>query len=123
MKTDDLVGRAHTQPASVTTSGEMRHEDLLLHGYGDARTFIPYAYLPMAPLPRAGFSGEAKDLAESSLRLFLGEWNRKGWVCENYSALTGTCDDPRLSSDPFHSWGGLLALPAFVEKTSKLQAR
>ena len=91
--------------------------------YWKGAVWPPLNYLVWLGLREAGFSGEAKDLAESSLRLFLGEWNRKGWVCENYSALTGTCDDSRLSSDPFHSWGGLLALPAFAEKTSKLQAR
>ena len=91
--------------------------------YWKGAVWPPLNYLVWLGLREAGFSGEAKDLAESSLRLFLGEWNRKGWVCENYSALTGTCDDPRLSSDPFHSWGGLLALPAFAEKTSKHQAR
>lgn len=91
--------------------------------YWKGAVWPPLNYLVWLGLRDAGFPGEAKALAESSLRLFLGEWNRKGWVCENYSALTGTCDDPRLSSDPFHSWGGLLALPAFAERTSTRPAR
>jgi hypothetical protein len=45
----------------------------------------------------------------------LGEWQRKGYVSENYSSIMGTGDDHRLSSDRFHSWGALLAIMAFVE--------
>jgi hypothetical protein len=56
-----------------------------------------------------------RPLAARSLDLFLGEWERMGYVSENYSSITGRGDDPRLSSDRFHSWGVLMALPAFIE--------
>lgn len=36
-------------------------------------------------------------------------------MSENYSSITGAGDDERLSSDPFHSWGGLFGIMAFVE--------
>ena len=47
--------------------------------------------------------------------MFLSEWRRKGYVSENYSSITGAGDDERLSSDPFHSWGGLFGIMAFIE--------
>lgn len=71
-------------------------------------------YLGLANYP--DHSGARRELAANSLRLFLGEWRRLGCVAENYSAITGTCDDQRLSSDPYHSWGALLAAPALIER-------
>ena len=47
--------------------------------------------------------------------MFLREWRRKGYVSENISSITGTGDDERLSSDPFHSWGALFGVMAFLE--------
>jgi len=45
----------------------------------------------------------------------MTEWTRKGYVNENYSAITGTGDDTRLSSDRFHSWGALFGIMTFIE--------
>jgi hypothetical protein len=45
----------------------------------------------------------------------MGEWQRRWLVSENYSAITGTGDDPRLSSGNFHSWGALFGIMAFIE--------
>jgi len=55
-------------------------------------------------------------LSEKSHALFLNEWKRKGYVSENYSSITGTGDDARLSSDRFHSWGTLFGIIPFIEK-------
>ena len=62
------------------------------------------------------------DIAEAlctrigeSCTLVLTEWERKGYVSENYSSITGTGDDERLSSDRFHSWGALFGIMAFIE--------
>jgi hypothetical protein len=57
-----------------------------------------------------------KELSEKSLQLFLNEWERKGYVSENYSSITGTGDDARLSSDKFHSWGALFGIISFIER-------
>jgi hypothetical protein len=46
----------------------------------------------------------------------LNEWERKGYVSENYSSITGTGDDARLSSDKFHSWGALFGIISFIER-------
>ena len=55
-------------------------------------------------------------LAEKSLEIFMKEWKRKGYVSENYSSITGTGDDERLSSDRFHSWGALFGFISFIEQ-------
>jgi putative isomerase len=72
--------------------------------------FLVYLGLRNYPLPQA-----RRQLAAKSLAIFMGEWNRKGFISENYSALTGTGDDPRLTSTPFYSWGVLMGMMSFIE--------
>ncbi|MCP5053212.1 MAG: hypothetical protein GY940_38965 [bacterium] len=73
-------------------------------------------YLSLRNYPLGIFKRARKELADKSLRLFLNEWKRKGYVSENYSSITGTGDDERLSSDRFHSWGALFGIISFIEK-------
>lgn len=73
--------------------------------------FLTYLSLRNYPLKKA-----QEILAEKSLELFLNEWKRKGYVSENYSSITGTGDDSRLSSDKFHSWGTLFGFISFIDK-------
>ena len=72
--------------------------------------FLVYLGLRNYDLPQA-----RRELAAKSMAIFLGEWKRKGFVSENYSALNGTGDDPRLTSTPFYSWGVLMGLMGFIE--------
>jgi glycogen debranching enzyme len=72
--------------------------------------FMVYLGLRNYPLPRA-----RQELADKSMAMFLGEWRRKGFISENYSALDGTGDDPHLTSTPFYSWGVLMGLMEFIE--------
>jgi hypothetical protein len=67
-------------------------------------------------LRQAGHYEAASELSEKSLKLIIAEWKRMGYVAENYSSITGTGDDPRLSSDRFHSWGALFGIISFIEK-------
>jgi len=83
--------------------------------YWKGAVWPPLNVLTYLGLRRAGMDGAAGHLAENSLGMFMGEWGRRGYVSENYSSITGRGDDPRLSSDRFHSWGVLMALPAFIE--------
>ena len=76
--------------------------------------FLTYLSLRNYPLKTA--IKARKELAEKSLKLFMNEWKRKGYVSENYSSITGTGDDSRLSSDRFHSWGALFGIISFIEK-------
>jgi len=55
-----------------------------------------------------------RELAEKSLQLFLKEWNEKGHVHENYSAVSDDSDGVK-SSDRFYHWGALLGLMACEE--------
>jgi putative isomerase len=55
------------------------------------------------------------ELETKSMAIFLGEWRRKGFISENYSAVTGTGDDPNLTSTPFYSWGVLMGMMGFIE--------
>jgi glycogen debranching enzyme len=72
--------------------------------------FLVYLGLRNYRLPKA-----RHELAEKSMAMFLHEWRRKGFISENYSALTGTGDDPSLESTPFYTWGVLMGLMGFIE--------
>ncbi len=83
--------------------------------YWKGAIWPPLNFLTYLGLRQAGFGDAATELADKSLSMFLSEWRRRGFVSENYSSITGTGDDERLSSDRFHSWGGLFAVMAFIE--------
>ena len=83
--------------------------------YWKGAIWPPLNFLTYLSLRRAGFLQPASELAARSLELLLREWQRQGYVSENYSSITGTGDDERLSSDRFHSWGALMGIMAFIE--------
>ena len=83
--------------------------------YWNGAIWPPLNFLVYLGLREAEAHDVASTLAEKSLGMFVNEWRRHGYVSENYSSITGTGDDERLSSDSFHAWGGLLALPSFIE--------
>ncbi len=72
--------------------------------------FLVYFGLRNYDLPLA-----RRELADRSLGIFMHEWTRRGFISENYSALTGTGDDPHLTSTPFYTWGVLMGLMSFIE--------
>ena len=88
--------------------------------YWKGAIWPPLNFLVYLSLQAAGseseFVGVRSELARRSLDLFLAERRRMGYVSENYSSITGRGDDPRLSSDRFHSWGVLMGLMAFLEE-------
>ena len=83
--------------------------------YWKGAIWPPLNFLTYLGLRQAADHRTAGELARRSLAMFLAEWRRKGYVSENYSAITGTGDDEALSSDPFHSWGALFGIMAFIE--------
>ena len=83
--------------------------------YWKGAIWPPLNFLTYLGLRRAGDRATAGELSARSLDMFLREWRRKGYVSENLSSITGTGDDERLSSDPFHSWGALFGIMAFLE--------
>ena len=84
--------------------------------YWKGAVWPPLNFLTYLSMRNYGMEKARKELAGKSMRLFLNEWRRKGYVCENYSSITGTGDDPRLSSDKYHSWGGLFGFISFIEE-------
>lgn len=87
-----------------------------LQRYWKGAIWPPLNFLTYLSLRNYNFKPAQQELAEKSLKLFLNEWKRKGYVSENYSAIIGTGDDKRLSSDKFHSWGTLFGIMAFIEQ-------
>jgi len=83
--------------------------------YWKGAIWPPLNFLTYLSLRKAGFYNAASELSDKSLKLMITEWNRKGYVSENYSSITGTGDDSRLSSDRFHSWGALFGIMSFME--------
>ncbi|MYB31374.1 MAG: hypothetical protein F4Y20_02260, partial [Acidobacteria bacterium] len=83
--------------------------------YWKGAIWPPLNFLTYLGLRRAGDRTTAAELSARSLDMFLREWRRRGYVSENISSITGTGDDERLSSDPFHSWGALFGIMAFIE--------
>ncbi len=73
----------------------------------------PMNYLVYEGLKRYHFDDVAAAFAAKSAALFRGEWERCGWVCENYDALTG--QRTSVQSDPLYHWGALLAFVAIQE--------
>ncbi|MFC1564996.1 trehalase family glycosidase [candidate division KSB1 bacterium] len=84
--------------------------------YWKGAIWPPTNFLTYLSLRKYNMEKAHHVLAEKSLDMFISEWERKGYVSENYSAITGRGDDPRLSSDRFHSWGALFGFMAFIER-------
>jgi neutral trehalase len=70
-------------------------------------------YMGLQNYPEA--ASARKDLAQKSLNMFMKNYNELGLISENYSAITGRGDHPRLESHPFYNWGALLALIGIIE--------
>lgn len=83
--------------------------------YWKGAVWPPLNFLVYLGLRNYGFSSESSDLAQKSNAMFLDGWRNTGIICENYSAITGTGDDPRISSDKFHSWGALMGFMSMIE--------
>ena len=83
--------------------------------YWKGAIWPPLNFLTYLSLRQAGYYDAATELSEKSLNLIMTGWQQQGYVSENYSAITGTGDDERLSSDRFHSWGALFGIMAFIE--------
>ena len=81
--------------------------------YWRGRIWAPMNYLVYEALKEAGMTHEAQLLAQSSRRILLDEWSRRGHVHENYSGIDGSGCHSR--SDSFYHWGGLLGYIAVTE--------
>jgi neutral trehalase len=84
--------------------------------YWKGAIWPPLNFLTYLSLRKYKMKDAYHELAEKSMNLFISEWKRKGYVSENYSSITGTGDDERLSSDRFHSWGALFGIISFIDR-------
>lgn len=82
--------------------------------YWRGRIWGPMNYLVYLGLRNYHQPQVRQALARKSMEIFLGEWNAKRHVHENYNAITGSGDDVP-SSDRFYHWGALLALMNYME--------
>lgn len=82
--------------------------------YWRGRIWPPMNFLVYLGLRRYKLFDAQRDLARKSYELLMKEWKERGYVCENYSALTGAGGD-QPSSDVFYHWGGLLGMIALLE--------
>ena len=78
--------------------------------YWRGKVWGPVNWLVYQGLKVYDWDLEARQLAESSAKMFLKPWREKGECHENYLATTG-----EGSSDPHYTWGALMALIAVEE--------
>ena len=91
------------------------HPAFPLQRYWRGAVWPPLNFLVYLGLRGAGLLEASRELAAKSNAIFLHGWEKKGIISENYSAITGEGDDPRLSSDRFHSWGALMGFMSLIE--------
>lgn len=80
--------------------------------YWRGRIWAPTNFLVYEGLKRIGRSDHAEELALKGLRMFVKLYDEKGYVGENYNALTGEASESGQPSDKFYHWGALLAYMA-----------
>jgi putative isomerase len=89
--------------------------DFPRQNYWKGAVWPPLNFIVYLGLRKYGFDTVDRELARTSDAILLRGWDEHGIICENYSAITGTGDDPRLSSDPFHSWGALMGIMSMIQ--------
>lgn len=82
--------------------------------YWRGRIWAPMNFLVYLGLRNYDLPEARKQLADSSLKLLLKEWQEHHRVYENYNSTTGEGADVP-NSDGFYSWGGLLGLIGLIE--------
>lgn len=83
--------------------------------YWRGRIWAPTNYLTSEALLADGQYGTARELAKKGYDMFLKCWKEKGFVGENYNAITGEASekgDILWFSDKFYHWGALLVYMA-----------
>jgi putative isomerase len=82
--------------------------------YWRGRVWAPMNFLVYLGMRNYALPMARKEMVEKSKSLFLEQWKKNGYACENYNALTGECDDMR-NSDLFYHWSGLLGFMDLIE--------
>ena len=84
------------------------------NNYWRGRVWAPMNFLVYLGLRNYNLKNARKDLTEKSKELFLNQWLKNGYICENYNSLTGECTDVR-NCELFYHWGALLGFIPLME--------
>jgi hypothetical protein len=82
--------------------------------YWRGRIWAPLNYLVYEGLRNYDLPEARKELAEKSKALLMKSWLSRGYVFENYNAVSGVGDDVG-NSDKFYHWGALLGYISLIE--------
>lgn len=82
--------------------------------YWRGRIWAPLNLLVYLGLRNYDFEGTKELFATKSEQLLLKSWKTRGYIFENYNAVTGDGDDVERS-DKFYHWGALLGYISLIE--------
>ena len=82
--------------------------------YWRGRIWGPTNFLVYLGLRNYPDESVRKAFIDKSVRLMLKGWNEKGYIYENWNAITGDGGD-RGSCDTFYHWGALLGFMALLD--------
>jgi len=82
--------------------------------YWRGRVWGPMNFLVYLGLRNYDLGNAQEDLVKKSKNLFMEQWSKNGYICENYNSQTGECDDVSRS-ELFYHWGGLLGFISMIE--------
>ncbi len=83
--------------------------------YWRGRIWAPMNFLVYLGFRNYKLDNARQDLVNKSKELFLEQWLKNGYVCENYNSQTGECDDVNRC-EVFYHWGGLLGFISLIEE-------
>ncbi|MGC9221227.1 MAG: MGH1-like glycoside hydrolase domain-containing protein [Solirubrobacteraceae bacterium] len=85
------------------------------NSYWRGRIWAPMLLFVWEGLQRAGFPQVARDLTERAWAMFERDWQARRHCHENYSSLDPDGHEAH-DSDPFYSWGALIAFMRVCEQ-------
>lgn len=84
------------------------------NNYWRGRIWGPTNFLVYLGLREYGFEDVRKEFAQKSNKLLMKDWLARGYIYENWNAVTGQGDDVN-NSDRFYHWGSLLGYINLME--------
>ncbi|NJM16578.1 MAG: hypothetical protein HC896_15475 [Bacteroidales bacterium] len=95
---------------SIAKNDELYHEQRYWRGAIWApMNFLVYLGLKEYNMP------VTDAFVEKSVAIFRKNWSQEHFVCENYSPIDGTCTNEKLTSSPWYTWGGLMAIIGLMD--------
>jgi len=110
LQNPDILGGEFILP-----SLSRNHPEFLKQRYWKGSVWPPLNFLVYLSLKQCGQKEACGELANKSNSMLLKDYKTKGFICENYSSITGTGDNPGIQSEYYYFWGGLLGLIGLIE--------